>query len=449
MPGGVGRMPRDELTGLVDARALALVTSAAIREAQRLGSMVAIVSLDMDRLTDINGCHGFAAGDEVLRGVAQRLAGLAPELVVRTTSDRFVLVLTNIQSAEAVEMMTAAALDRVSRPIRLKCGSEFEIRASASVGVALFPKHGKTLDELMRRSEMALDEAKQHGGGRYRLFDQAMIRSLRMRSEMERDLSHAIERKELCLHFQAQLDLQTKRISGFEALMRWSHPERGWVPPALFIPVAESSGLIRQIGRWLLDEACRCCSLWQRAGLDLTMAINISPAQLREQNLPELIARNLAVHGLTPRSIELELTESLFVDPAEIIMRRNIEEVARQGVHLAIDDFGTGYSSLAYLKRLPVEKIKIDKSFIAGIGKEDVDEALVRAIIGLARTFGKAVLAEGIETEEQLEFLAAEGCDQGQGYLFSRPIPFGQCLPLTKHRPMSRELAPELRRAAG
>ena len=448
LPGGLDGLPRDGLTGLVDASALAPVVDAAIREARRLESKVAVVTFDVDRLTDINGCHGFESGDELLRRIALRLTSLAPELVVRVDGDRFVMILANIESVEAVEIATAAALDRIGRAVHPRNRADVDIRPSASVGIALFPAHGESLDELLRRAEMALDEAKQQGGGRYRLFDESMIRSLRLRSEMERDLARAIERGQLCLHYQAQLDLSTATVSGFEALMRWSHPERGWVPPAMFIPIAESSGLIRPIGRWLLDQACRSCAAWQRAGFDLTMAINISAAQLREQNLPDLIAKGLGRHGLTARSIELELTESLFVDPAEIIMRRNIEEVASQGVHLAIDDFGTGYSSLAYLKRLPVEKIKIDKSFIAGIGKEDVDEALVRAIIGLARTFGKAVLAEGIETERQRMFLAKEGCDQGQGYLFSRPLPFEQCVDLAGRRKSRLPLVPRARRVA-
>ena len=440
VPGGLNALPRDELTDLFDSRALTPVLAAAMREARRSRRKVAVIAFDIDRLTDINGCHGFSAGDELLRIIAERLSDLGPELVVRVTGDRFVMVLTDIENLAAAELAAAAAHDRIGRRVELTQCPQVELRPSASAGISLFPDHGDAVDQLLRKAEMAMDEAKRDGGRRFRLFDEAMIRSLRLRSELERDLARAVELDQLSLHYQAQVDLRSGKISGFEALMRWHHPERDWVPPGLFIPVAESSGLIKPIGAWLIDEACRACSHWRSLGLDLSMAINISAAQLRQHDLPGLLYRALQNHSLDPNQVELEVTESLFVDPSELVMRRTIEAVARMGVRLAIDDFGTGYSSLAYLKRLPVDRIKIDKSFISGIGDEDVDEALVRAIIGLARTFGKQVLAEGIETEAQHRFLTDEGCDQGQGFFFSRPLPEDRCMEL-----LGRPRTPTLR----
>lgn len=274
---------------------------------------------------------------------------------------------------------------------------------------------------------MAVDDAKRAGGRRCRVFDRGMVAAMQFRNEIERDLAEAIEEGALNLHYQPQLDLAMGRITSVEALMRWTHPTRGVIPPTTFIPIAEASGLIKPMGTWLIHEACRTARRWQDMGLEIGMAINISAAQLRQQDLPEIVTRALVENGLSPDRLELELTESLFVDPSELMMRRSLDRLAEMGIRLAIDDFGTGYSSLAYLKRLPVQKIKIDKSFTQGIGREEVDEALVRVIIHLARTFGKLVLAEGVETEAQHHFLADEGCDAAQGYLFAKPMPLALC----------------------
>ncbi|MEZ5826194.1 MAG: bifunctional diguanylate cyclase/phosphodiesterase [Geminicoccaceae bacterium] len=420
----------DELTGLPSMRCLAPAMADVRRQMDGLEGKIALLVFDVDGLTDINGCHGFPAGDELLRQVAERLASLEPTIVVRTSGDRFVMLVGHLACEGDADLRAASALERVSRPAELDPVTKVTIRPSLSVGMAIWPDHGDSLEDLMRRAEMAMNDARQRGGGKVRQFSDSMIRSLRSRSEMERDLERAIGRRELYLSFQSQVDLATGRVSGFEALMRWKHPERGNVPPAQFIPIAESSGLIRPIGAWLIDEACHYCSLWRQFGVDLTMAINISAAQFRQPDLPEIIAASLHNHGVPAGSLELELTESLFVDPTEIMMRRNIEQLAKKGLNLAIDDFGTGYSSLAYLKRLPVGKIKIDKSFISGLGSEAFDEAIVHAILGLGEAFGRTVLAEGVETEEQRAFLVAAGCEQAQGYLFSKPMPFRQALRL-------------------
>lgn len=434
----------DPLTDLPGRDALAVTLRRLIDEVGSSEERVALIAFDIDRMKDINGLHGYAVGDQLLRIAARRLEGVARDGVFRLDGDRFVVVRRGLGGVADAELAAVAALDRISRPIRLGKTTKQEMTPSASVGIALCPDHGRDFESLMRCAEMAVDDAKRAGGRRCRLFDRGMIVAMQLRKDIERDLREALEAGDLALHFQPQLDLATDRIVGVEALMRWHHKERGLVPPTTFIPIAEASGLIRPMGTWLVHEACRTLKRWQEMGFDLVMAINISAAQLRQQNLPEIVARALEEHEIAPHRLELELTESLFVDPSELIMRRSLDRLAEMGVGLAIDDFGTGYSSLAYLKRLPVQKIKIDKSFTQGIGREEVDEALVKVIIHLARTFGKRVLAEGVETEGQHRFLVDEGCDAAQGYLFAKPMPFAACT-----RELERESVPAIPAIAG
>jgi len=417
----------DPLTDLPGRDALAVTLRRLTSEVGSSDERVALIAFDIDRMKDINGLHGYAVGDQLLRIAARRLEGIARDGVFRLAGDRFVLVRRGVTGIADAEMAAVAALDRIGRPLRLGKATKHEMTPSASVGIALYPDHGRDFESLMRCAEMAVDDAKQAGGRRCRLFDRGMIVAMQQRKDLERDLRDALDAGDLSLHYQPQLDLATGRIVGVEALMRWHHKERGPVPPTTFIPIAEASGLIRPMGTWLVHEACRTLSRWREMGFDIGMAINISAAQLRQQNLPEIVARALEENGLAAGKLEIELTESLFVDPSELMMRRSLDRLAEMGVSLAIDDFGTGYSSLAYLKRLPVQKIKIDKSFTQGIGREEVDEALVKVIIHLARTFGKRVLAEGVETEEQHRFLVEEGCDAAQGYLFAKPMPFAAC----------------------
>ena len=427
----------DPLTDLPGRDALAVTLGRLVEEASGGTERVALIAFDIDRMKDINGMHGYAVGDQLLRIAARRLEGIARDGVFRLDGDRFVIVRRGLAGIAEAELAAVAALDRIGRPIRLGKAVKQEMRPSASVGIALFPDHGSDFEGLMRCAEMAVDDAKRAGGRRCRLFDRGMIVAMQFRKDIERDLADAIEAGDLSLNYQPQLDLATGRVVGVEALMRWTHPARGVIPPTTFIPIAEASGLIKPMGTWLVHEACRTVKSWQAMGLDLSMAINISAAQLRQQNLPEIVAGALAENGIAADRLELELTESLFVDPSELMMRRSLDELDEMGVGLAIDDFGTGYSSLAYLKRLPVQKIKIDKSFTQGIGREEVDEALVKVIIHLARTFGKRVLAEGVETEDQHRFLVAEGCDAAQGYLFAKPMPYAAC---TRH--LQEEAAP-------
>ena len=439
----------DLLTDLPGRDSVAVALRRAIEEAGESDERIALVAFDIDRMKDINGIHGYAVGDQLLRIIARRLEGIARDGAFRLDGDRFVLLRRRLEGVADAELYAVAALDRIGRAIRLGAGEKHEMTPSASVGIALYPDHGHDFEALLRCAEMAVDDAKRAGGRRCRIFDRSMIAAMQLRNAIERDLAEAIEEGGLCLHYQPQLDLSARRIVSVEALMRWTHPSRGVIPPTTFIPIAEASGLIKPMGTWLIHEACRTARRWQDQGLEVGMAINISAAQLRQQDLPEIVTRALAENSLGPDRLELELTESLFVDPSELMMRRSLDRLAEMGIRLAIDDFGTGYSSLAYLKRLPVQKIKIDRSFTQGIGREEIDEALVRVIIHLARTFGKLVLAEGVETEAQHRFLRDEGCDAAQGYLFAKPMPLALCTEYLLAQARTGPLPRQMRVGAG
>jgi diguanylate cyclase (GGDEF)-like protein len=428
---------RDELTGLIGRHGLKLYTRTLLRQARNAGRRVALLAFDMDRLKDINSFCGYRVGDEVLRSSAHRLSAFSDEdlRIARVDGDRFAIVASELGSADDAQRLADRALERLGRRIQVE-GSE--VRPSASVGIALFPDHGNSFDQLMRCAEMAVDEAKRAGGNRWRLFNPRMDHSLKLRKAMERELRHAMDHGDLALHYQPQLDLRTGEVIACEALLRWTHPEKGLIPPAQFIPVAESSGLIRPIGAWVLAEACRAARRWRDAGVGLRVAVNVSVAQLRHQDMVSMATRVLEQTGMQPAFLELEVTESLFVDPAQLAMRRSLEGLAAMGLGLSIDDFGTGYSSLGYLRRLPVSRIKIDKSFLRHVGADPVDDAIVRAIIGLARTFDRRVLAEGVETEAQRLFLMREGCDEAQGYLFAKPMSEPDCTAFLARRAKAR-----------
>jgi diguanylate cyclase (GGDEF)-like protein len=425
---------RDTLTGLLSAACLHATAAPSLEAELALGRRWLLIVADIDRLRDVNGLHGFGFGDEVLRQLARRLTSVSgPQpAVARIGGDRFALLLP--AQADEPESVPAILIEALARPF---CISGCELSLCVHGGAALFPDHGSSFHRLMRAAELALESARRSKTTRWAMFDPQMNRAATARKALEKELRRAIERKELVLYYQPQVDLVGGRVIAVEALLRWQHPDNGLVPPQSFIPTAEASGLIRPIGAWVLAEACRAARRWRDQGIEIGISVNVSAAQLRHQDLAATVAQALQSSGLSAAALELELTESMFVDPAQLTVHRAVQAIAAMGVRLAIDDFGTGYSSLGYLKRLPVHKIKIDKSFVRELGRDEADAAIVRSIIGLAQTFGKRVLAEGVEEASQYRFLLAEGCHEAQGYYFARPIPEHACTDfLRKHGPV-------------
>ena len=418
------RTERDPLTGLLSAAGMHATGSGLLDNASETTGHSLLV-IDIARLRDINSTHGFGFGDELLRQFGRRIATIAGAgaSAARMGGDRFALLVATPPGTATAGTLATALSDALARPY-LVMGCETVLRIHA--GVAVYPDHATCFDRLLLAAELALERACR-GDTRWQMFDTQLNRAAIARKTMEKDLKRALEDGEFRLHYQPQVELGTGRVVAVEALLRWQHPERGLVAPQNFIPVAEASGLIRPIGAWVLAEACRATRRWHDRGLPIGISVNVSAAQLKHQDLPVVVGQALQASGLPAAALELELTESMFVDPAELIVHRAVQAIAAMGVRLAIDDFGTGYSSLGYLKRLPVHKIKIDKSFVRELGRDDGDAAIVRSIISLAQTFGKRVLAEGIEEASQYRYLVAEGCHEGQGYHFARPMPESAC----------------------
>jgi diguanylate cyclase (GGDEF)-like protein/PAS domain S-box-containing protein len=406
----------DPLTDLPNRAAFAEHLDRTLIAATENGETFAVVSLDVDRFKEVNDIFGHAVGDELLREFARLLQSLAGDaFLARLGGDEFTLIARGNDPPALAE----ALADRLFAAV----ANEFEIqgrhlRIGISVGVAIFPADGADSNTLLNNADAALYRAKTSGRGTMRFFETEMDNRLRERRAMQHELASAITRHELSLHYQPQA-LIGGEVIGFEALIRWHHPERGLIPPDIFIPIAEESGLIVQIGEWVLREACREAAAWP---LPLQIAINLSPIQFRHGDLAGLVHTVLLETGLAPARLELEITEGVLIDDFArglSILRR----LKALGVRIAMDDFGTGYSSLSYLQSFPFDKIKIDKSFISKVKSNPQSAAIVCAVIGLARGLDLPVLAEGVETSEQLDFLSSECCDEVQGYLVGRPQP--------------------------
>jgi diguanylate cyclase (GGDEF)-like protein len=415
------RATRDPLTGLLNRAAFEERLGEAVASARRDGPPVALLSAGLDHFRAVNDSLGHAAGDEALREVAARFAGALRlgDSLARTGGDEFGLILTRLERPDDAAGVAERLLEALGDPIRLG-GREVSLRAS--VGIALYPRDGADAASLHRHADVALGQAKAAGRGGHRFYEPEAGRAAEERLALERDLRRALEAGEFELHYQPQLDMRRRAAFGFEALIRWRHPERGLVLPGSFIPLAEESGLVVPIGAWALGEACRQARAWQAAGLPpVKLAVNVSGLQFDRRDLVETVARALEGSGLAPHWLDLELTESLVM--------RDVEGSARQmarlralGVSLSVDDFGTGYSSLSYLQQLPIDTLKIDRSFVAEVEDSWGTRPLVEAIVGLARGLGLGLVAEGVETADQLEALLALGCERGQGYLFAKPL---------------------------
>jgi diguanylate cyclase (GGDEF)-like protein len=413
---------RDPLTGLPNRALFIDRLSHALTRRERRREHVAVLFLDLDRFKVINDSLGHGVGDQLLVALSQRLAGcLRPEdTIARLGGDEFAVLLEDVTDASAAVAVAERLGGELTRPFSFE-GRELFI--TASVGIALTTALRTTPEDLIRDADLAMYHAKARGKARCEVFDHSLSQPAQERMRLELDLRNAIARGDFALHYQPVVSLDTGRIAEVEALVRWRHRERGLLFPAEFIALTEETGLIVSLGRFILREACRQLREWQAATPamgPLSMSVNLSARQLQQSDLVEDVAAALAESGIDPAALRLEITETAVMHDAPATLTR-LEALRRLGVRLAIDDFGTGYSSLGYLKRFPVDTLKIDRSFVKGLGRDAEDSAIVRAVITVARSLGLSVTAEGIETDEQLAQLRALGCDRGQGYYFARP----------------------------
>lgn len=414
----------DALTGLPTRVAIVASAEHTIAEAQsaRARAPFAVTVLNVSRFKSINDSLGHAVGDELLRLLSKRFSGLLArgDILGRLAGDEFVVlsrVGTGAISAEVTVETICAAL---REPFAID-GHDIEVTISA--GISMFPEHGATFDVLLRRAETAMRAARSIARGSFRFYCEEMSRSEEERLALEADLRHAIRDGQLELHYQPKVDIASGRVRSAEALLRWRHPQRGFVPPNIFIPIAEEGGLILSIGEWVLRQACAQMRAWLDSGLPpLRVSVNLSAKQLRHGDLTAVVCSALEDAQLQPGYLELELTESSIMHDPEVCAA-TLQLLSTMGVHISIDDFGTGYSSLSYLWRLPLDKLKIDRSFVRELISNPDDVAIVKAIISLAHSLRLGVVAEGVETLEQLEYLRELGCDQYQGYYCSPAIP--------------------------
>jgi len=430
----------DQLTGLPNRAPLVARLGEALTGRERFGTPVALLFLDVDRFQVVNDSLGHEAGDQLLVALARRLAtAVRPhDRVGRFGADEFVVVCAGVEgpveAVEVAERLRTATGGRFSLgPGR--DGRDREVFVTASVGVAL-ARGGETAEELLRDAEAALYEAKAAGRDRVQLFDAAVRARVLERLDVDRALRHALEREELCLHYQPIVDLPTGTVRGVEALLRWEHPERGLLTPEAFLTVAEDTGLIVELGRWVLTEACRLVASvppGQGSGLGLPVFVNLSARQLADPGLVSMVREVIDLTGVEPARVHLEITEDALMADAETTTA-TLAALRSVGVRIALDDFGTGHSSLAYLKHFPVEVLKIDRAFIEGLGRDIGDAAITGAIVDVARVLGLATVAEGVERVEQAEALVELGCALAQGYHLARPMPAERLIELLGRR---------------
>ena len=411
----------DFLTGLPNRMLLNDRVSQAIALASRNMKKVAVLFVDLDGFKHINDSLGHPIGDKLLQSIAKRLVDCVrhSDTVSRQGGDEFVVLLSEVEQSEDAAISAGRMLHAVAEAHSIDL---HDLHVTTSIGVSVYPDDGLNAETLVKNADTAMYQAKENGRQTYQFFKPAMNVRAVERQSIEESLRRALERQEFALHYQPKTNLSTGEITGAEALLRWTHPIRGPIFPAQFIPVAEDCGLILPIGKWVLREACKQARAWVDAGLPLTtMAVNISAMEFREENFLEGVFAILKDTGLDPRSLELELTESVLMKRAEST-ESILKALRARGVQLAVDDFGTGYSSLSYLRRFPVNALKIDQSFVRQITTAPDDTKIVTAVISMGRSLNLRVVAEGVETQEELAFLRAHECDEAQGYYFSRPV---------------------------
>jgi diguanylate cyclase (GGDEF)-like protein len=422
----------DFLTGLPNRMLLNDRVGQAIALAKRHVKKVAVLFLDLDGFKHINDSLGHPVGDKLLQSIAKRLVDCirGSDSVSRQGGDEFVVLLLDLEHAEDAAVTARRMLEAVAQPHHV---DHHDLHVTASIGVSVYPDDGLDAEALIKNADTAMYQAKENGRRSFQFFKPAMNARAVERQFIEEGLRRALERREFALHYQPKVNLTTGAITGAEALLRWTHPTRGPVSPADFIPVAEDCGLILPIGAWVLREACAQARAWMDAGLPVTsMAVNVSAIEFRDRSFLDRVFATVAETSLDPRSLELELTESVLMKHAASTATI-LQALRKSGIRVAVDDFGTGYSSLSYLQKFPVDAVKIDQSFVRQISTAGADTTIVKAVIGMARGLKLRVIAEGVETLEQVAFLRAYRCEEAQGYYFSRPVPAQQFAMLLKN----------------
>jgi diguanylate cyclase (GGDEF)-like protein/PAS domain S-box-containing protein len=415
----------DSLTDLPNRILLNDRLTQALALAHRHAQRLALLFLDLDRFKSINDSLGHAIGDRLLKSVADRLLGCvrSSDTVSRQGGDEFVILLPEVTQPRDAAVTAEKILLALSTPHRI---DRQDLYLAASIGIVTYPDDGTDAEALLKHADLAMYRAKDAGRNTYRFFESEMNGYTADRHSLESGLHRAIERREFVLHYQPIVSLDSGQLISVEALIRWRHPQRGLVSPAQFVPIAEESGFITAIGRWVLDEACRQSQAWRAAGLPpVRVAINISTVELRGSGFVEGIGSILDEHGLIPEDLELELTETFLMQDSSSTAAV-LQSLSDLGVWIALDDFGTGYSSLSHLKRFPIDTLKIDQSFVRDLAMDADDASIVSAVIGMGKGLNIRVVAEGVETREQLAFLRKQGCPEGQGYYFSRPMGAGE-----------------------
>jgi len=423
----------DDLTGLPNRSRLRELLANTLERAQQGEQLVGVCFVDMDNFKQINDTLGHTSGDGLLKSIAHRMTAQirssdamdrlteAPldVTVSRFGGDEFVILLTGLSAPEQAGEIASRIMHDLSRPFRL---AGLEIHISVSIGIALYPLDGTDVDVLLKHADIAMYHAKGQGRNNFQFFTDSLNAATLDRLKLENDLRKAVERNEFIAHFQPKVDIQTRRVVGMEALVRWNHPERGIVYPMEFIPIAEESGLILQLGEWIFEAACRQLRLLASLGYEsLSVSVNLSNRQFEQCDLAERITSIIQENGVNPQQVELEITESTLMRNPEGAID-TLATLKQAGIKVSVDDFGTGYSSLTYLRRLPLDALKVDRSFVSNIVQSTEDATITSTIVAMAHTLRLKVVAEGVETEEQLRYLAALGCDEVQGFLFARPL---------------------------
>ncbi|NVZ21763.1 putative bifunctional diguanylate cyclase/phosphodiesterase [Pseudomonas costantinii] len=422
----------DFLTGLPNRQKLQEQLDKILIDAGRRQRRVAVLCVGLDDFKSVNEQFTYQAGDKLLLALADRLRAHSGRLgtLARLGGDQFALVQADIDQPYEAAELAQSILDDLEAEFAL---DQDQIRLRATIGITLFPEDGDSTEKLLQKSEQTMTLAKSRSRNRYQFYIASVDSEMRRRRELEKDLRDALSREQFHLVYQPQISYRDHRVVGVEALIRWQHPEHGLVPPDLFIPLAEQNGTIIPIGEWVLDQACRQLREWHDLGFTtLRMAVNLSTVQLHHTELPRVINNLMQIYRLPPRSLELEVTETGLMEDISTAAQ-HLLSLRRSGALIAIDDFGTGYSSLSYLKSLPLDKIKIDKSFVQDLLDDDDDATIVRAIIQLGKSLGMQVIAEGVETAEQEAYIISEGCHEGQGYHYSKPLQARELAAFLKH----------------